>query len=159
MYVRPPSQNRQRVKVPENYSGHAFTGNGDYSDMPPPLRQMPSKSDLPPRDLPKEDNIAFDLPKEEFSAENDETLKSEALTLISNEKNRDDPTYKGEKASLISHLLPPSGMSSHFPFGHGIGSEELLIMGAMLLVYLHGNECGEHDNDFLILLALLLFSG
>ena len=157
MYVRPPSQTKQRVRVPENYSGHAFTGNGDYNDMPPPARQTPPRSDIPPRELISNEDNSLDTRHEHTLPATTEAPV--ALIHTSDEKQEDTDRKDNGNSSLLSHLLPPSGKSSHFPFGHGIGSEELLIMGAMLLVYLHGNECGEHDNDFLILLALLLFSG
>ena len=61
--------------------------------------------------------------------------------------------------SIFSSLLPRGNLSSHFPFGHGIGSEELLILAVMLMVFLSGNECGEVDSEFLLLLGLLLFAG
>ena len=62
--------------------------------------------------------------------------------------------------SLFQTLLPPVGrLEEHFPFGHGIRSEELLIMAMMLLVYLSGEEGQKSDNELLLLLGLLLFAG
>ena len=67
----------------------------------------------------------------------------------------------GKKAgSLFQTLLPPIGrLEEHFPFGHGIGSEEMLIMAMMLLVYLSGEDGQKPDNELLLLLGLLLFAG
>jgi hypothetical protein len=62
-------------------------------------------------------------------------------------------------SSIFSSLLPRTDLSRHFPFGHGIGSEELLILAVMLMVFLSGNEKGEVDSEFLLLLGLLLFAG
>jgi hypothetical protein len=45
MYVRQTDPNRQRVKIPENYSGHAFRETRLYSDMPPPTRIDTAPSD------------------------------------------------------------------------------------------------------------------
>jgi hypothetical protein len=40
-----------------------------------------------------------------------------------------------------------------------LGSEELLILAIMLLIFLSGNERGEVDNEALLLLGFLLFAG
>lgn len=70
------------------------------------------------------------------------------------------PTTKERRpSSLLSAFLPPAASSSHFPFGHGLGSEELLILAIMLLILLSGNEKGESDNEALLLLGFLLFAG
>ena len=157
MYVRPPSQNRQRIKIPENYSGHAFTGNGDYSDMPPPVRQMPQRLDLPASSDTQEYEDLPVPPKREISETEDNTVPQNSRGDAVKEDNVIPVAQPRD--SLLSLLLPPTNNSSHFPFGHGLGSEELLILGIMLLVFLHGSESGQNDNEFLILLALLLFSG
>lgn len=60
-----------------------------------------------------------------------------------------------QEKSLLSSLLPV-GLADSFPFGHGIGVEELLLIGVMLLI-LHGPDRGDHD--ILLLLGLLLFCG
>ena len=75
------------------------------------------------------------------------------------QKAESAPERESRDGSIFSSLLPFASSSSNFPFGHGIGGEELLILGVMLLVYLSGNERGKVDNEFLLLLGLLLFSG
>ncbi len=45
-------------------------------------------------------------------------------------------------------------MGSAFPFSHGLGFDELLILGLMMLL-----AQNERDPDLLILLGLLLFCG
>ena len=157
MYVRPPSQTRQRIKIPENYSGHAFTGNGDYSDMPPPVRQVPQKLDLPPSHDTQEYESLPAVSEKEIPENEDNTIPQNHRSEAAAEDSLS--TITQPRDSLLSLLLPPINNNSHFPFGHGIGGEELLILGIMLLVFLHGSESGQNDNEFLILLALLLFSG
>lgn len=176
MYVRPPNLNRQKIKVPENYSGSTFGVGRDYNDMPPPVRQMPNKYDLPPNrdcDLPQDDQEyisyrspePFETPTEPTPDINERiedhnkniaevTKKTEKKDLIVSASSKPD-----NRSSLFSLLLPPGSSQGHFPFGHGLGSEELLILGIMLLVFLHGNENGAPDNEFLLLLGLLLFAG
>ena len=151
MYVRQPDPNRQRVKIPENYSGHAFRDGSPYNDMPPPTR-----IDLPPteRSLPSAtDSFSPDAPTDPrettFEKEDDNHYDSESVSAPTN-----------AKPSIFSSLLPTNFASaSHFPFGHGIGSEEILILAMMLLVFLSDKNGDTPDHELLLLLGLLLFAG
>ena len=154
MYVRPPDQSRNKIKIPENYSGHAFREPRAYSDMPPPLRlDTPQSRPIPPEELsdittkqPKEAELLQDAPDEPKFDEEQEYASPSAPS-------------SAQQKSLFSSLLPPASSSGHFPFGHGIGSEEILILALMLTVYLSGSEEGKIDHELLILLGLLLFAG
>lgn len=153
MYVRPPSNIRGEVKIPENYSGSAFSRGSQYSEMPPPLRtqvsrQEPLRADIPPDEIREQ---AHFFTQEEPITEQEE--KTEEVV------SKGDESVRQVGTSIFSSLLPKTDISSHFPFGHGIGSEELLILAVMLLVFLSGNERGELDSEFLLLLGLLLFAG
>ena len=153
MYVRP--QGDRGVKVPENYSGHAFRDQSPYGDMPPPAhvptsptvkRERVSAPPPPPPPPPifeprQAETEADDYAAEELEGEYAESPKS-------GEEQR--------TPSIFSSLLPTTASaSSHFPFGHGIGSEELLILAIMLLVFLSE----ESDQELLLLLGFLLFAG
>lgn len=176
MYVRPSNQPRQQIHIPENYSGNAF-GNHSFSDMPPPARSTP-RYDAPSRtdlDVPREDKFepetkhnAHTQPdneenyrKDELSEKsnyNDQTAPAHSSAMPSRIPDKDGKDKKG--VSVLSSLLPNfSNNSSSFPFGHGLGSEELLILGVMLLLYMSGNETGEFDRELMLLLGLLLFAG
>lgn len=154
MYVRPPDQSRNKIKVPENYSGHAFQERRAYSDMPPPLhldtpqgRQNSSEDPFDyPTMQPKETEILQDASEESVFSDKQESAPASADSA-------------SPQRSLFSSLLPPASSSGHFPFGHGIGSEEILILALMLTVYLSGSEEGQIDHELLILLGLLLFAG
>lgn len=170
MYVKPPRQSISRVKLPENYSGNAFDRSGIYNDMPPPARQSPSSmshtptdSDLPPQEL--------NAPSSKLESDTDSRHLSEDTNIVSED---DGDHYSdvndrfirtsaegvpSDRGSIFSSLLPLSSQANHFPFGHGIGGEELLILGTMLLIYLSGNESGNVDNEFILLLGLLLLAG
>ncbi len=148
MYVRPPN-NRNGVKIPENYSGSAFSRHSQYSEMPPPVRTQAPRQDIHPFDIPVEARHE-EVPKYQETALNESIEEKEE---IKEEESR------AVGSSIFSSLLPRGNLSSHFPFGHGIGSEELLILAVMLLVFLSGNENGEVDSEFLLLLGLLLFAG
>ncbi len=158
MYVRAPNSAKNQVKIPENYGGSAFGSSGYYNDMPPPVRQTPPRVDVPLQrsDIPPEpmrDPSVSDTQVHEPYIPPSNALVPQATETY--QKTEDKHT-----GSIFSSLIPSSKfMSSHFPFGHGIGGEELLILGMMLLVYLSGSECGETDHEFILLLGLLLFAG
>lgn len=163
MYTRPPDRARQKIRIPENYSGSAFQQNSTareytidrspnpYSDMPPPAHPH-----LPPRadntDQPGGMEEAVELFDESHINNADELQAEEtAYAPIPTAKEKNEPK------SLFSSIFPTGiASSSHFPFGHGIGSEEMLILAMMLLVYLSGED---HDNETLLMLGLLLFAG
>lgn len=158
MYARSPDPNKQSVKVPENYGGHAFSRSGAYSDMPPPARIEPFQTEEKPRD-----NTSYDA--DPYSNASDDTFEPQLDRESQNyngyslppDKNPEPPP-PSERPSIFSSLMPPNPSSSaRFPFGHGLGSEELLIIAMMLMVYLAEGESA--DNELLLLLGLLLFAG
>jgi hypothetical protein len=150
MYARPPDQSRNRIKIPENYSGHTFREPSPYSDMPPPLRIDTPQNRTPTAEGVAEHPLNVTEESETLHTESEEPLRSE---------NEAISTSASPQRPLFSSLLPPITSSEHFPFGHGIGSEEILILALMLTVYLSGNEDGNIDHELLLLLGLLLFSG
>ena len=182
MYVRQPNAHNKSIKIPENYHGNAFS-EPQLRDMPPPLRQSvqdrhPFHGDLPPDEQARFEQASYEqdsyeqAPYEQDSADKvsqipAEKSREELSPLTDSEKfpiraeePKSERKERADQPSLFSSLLPPiSKLEGHFPFGHGIGSEELLIMAMMLLVYLSGAEDGKADNELLLLLGLLLFAG
>ncbi|MBR3879470.1 MAG: hypothetical protein IKJ24_05025 [Clostridia bacterium] len=152
MYVRPPASNHGGVRIPENYSGNAFSRQPIYTQMPPPIRTQSNRQEDHQYGRPMD----LDIPPEEAR----EDLPLPAYDPVE-EESEVKPNEKAteHQASIFSSLLPRGALSTHFPFGHGIGSEELLILAVMLLVFLSGNETGELDSEFILLLGLLLFAG
>ena len=156
MYTRQPDSKRSPLKIPDNYSGHAFRSSSTYSDMPPPthlpIPQTDWRGETAEAGTPSlEDERLIDPQKEESTAPEDN-----ADDEISESSKKQD----SRAASIFSSLLPSSIIGgNHFPFGHGLGSEEILILAIMLLVYLSGEEKGEPDTEFLLMLGLLLFAG
>ena len=160
MYVRPSNTGARSIKLPENYSGNAFSSHSPYRDMPPPTRTYQTRADIPPDSAVVDAQAMFAQESGEVSEQTERQAESFA------EQKRDESIHgSGNTAptlpasSIFSSLLPRSDLSKHFPFGHGIGSEELLILAVMLMVFLSGNERGEVDSEFLLLLGLLLFAG
>ncbi len=160
MYVRPPSDIRSELKVPENYSGNAFRGQErTYGEMPPPLRTNAPKYEAKHSDIPPRSDIPLDEIRQDFVAPPFYTASEDIYEADESQKNDTVPVASSMGTSIFSSLLPKGGLGSHFPFGHGIGSEELLILAVMLMVFLSGNESGEVDSEFILLLGLLLFAG
>ena len=161
MYVRPPEN--KKMKLPENYRGNAFGASGEYTDMPPPIRIPQPSYDLPPNEvIQNEFRENENIEPIEEPANREIAMLPEQRSEKSIRNKVDHPESRGtsdKSNSIFSMLLPPGVSSSRFPFGHGIGVEELLILGMMLLAFSQGNENGEVDNELILLLALLLFSG
>lgn len=150
MYVRPPNNVKSGMKIPENYSGNAFSRGAGIADMPPPARMQTPRQDIPHSDISPEEL------REKAHAYTSEEISEPSSYEKQKEIAEPDATVG---ASIFSSLLPRGNISSHFPFGHGIGSEEILILAVMLMVFLSGGEKGEVDSEFLLLLGLLLFAG
>jgi hypothetical protein len=159
MYVKPPSANSQRVKLPDNYGGNAFSRT-PYGDMPPPIRQTPRPQDTPQAP----EHIRQDIPKKSSPyAEELWEAANHPQDFIPNDTDasnqeyentpQSDPPPRPEHApSLLSALLPKGPQKAGFPFTHGIGGEELLILGIILLL-----SQSDEGSDLLPILVILLF--
>ena len=156
MYARTPDPNRGGVRIPENYGGHAFSRSGAYSDMPPPTRIEPYPTDERRSPPPEPQKHLSEIPPEPEPEAMREAEEPAALPTIASPPSACEPPAPCR--SIFSSLIPPSASASaRFPFGHGIGSEELLIIAMMLTVYLAEGESA--DSELLLLLGLLLFAG
>lgn len=133
MYSRGPRE-RETVNVPENYSGNAFRNN-IYTDIAPPL------------------------PDEAEGQRQQNAPAAPALPTVIETVAEERPHTEHGIKSIFSSLLPNFSSNSRFPFGHGIGGEELFILGIMLLIYTAGDETQPMDSELLLLLCILLFSG
>jgi hypothetical protein len=132
--------------------------------MPPPVR-IPRGYDAPPQ---KEKHVPADYGVEIIPQADEipqEELEAQIIPRDNNDSEKIDETVEASarakrSPSIFDSLLPPiKSLDRSFPFGHGIGSEELLILGLMMLVYLSDSEKGHFDHEFMILLGLLLFAG
>ncbi|MBE6553936.1 MAG: hypothetical protein E7666_06290 [Ruminococcaceae bacterium] len=162
MYSRYHDRADRPMQIPENYSGCAFSdlqyaGDSahssphriDVAKPTPPDRdtshaipsarmgadrsdahEPPRKRALPPSPLP---------PPEKTTPS---TNVSEHAVSAKKPKDADD------RHGLLEHL------GTAFPFSHGIGFDELLILGMILLL-----SQNETDSDLILWLLLLLFSG
>lgn len=158
MYVRPPSGGRERISVPENYSGYAFREKSILEDMPPPkhidqtVYRHNDNSDYPS----DHETVKNTIENQHLKKQEPKEIEQESTdTPFISEQGSPRPAF-----SVLSSLLPSSSNNSkHFPFGHGIGSEEILILAIMLLVFMSGARDGKSDDELLLLLGFLLLSG
>ena len=131
-----PSYMRQRnvrpdFRVPPNYSGSAFGNHGTEEDV---YHTLPGKDrpDDPPDAPPR-------LPA--------------LLPPPAPDAKCDGPRHEADTGGLID--------LKHFPFGHGIGFEEILLLGLIFFLLKEGE--GQPDrgdlDETVILLAILLFCG
>ncbi len=141
---REPSY-RQGV-LPPNYGGTAFHVHPTTGEIGTPDAAIGET--LPRR------------PEDDTTPRFDDLPRVSRLTSVRQEPgDAPDQAVKG----VVSTAPPTSGLLSlldgrHFPFGHGIGYEEMLIIG---LIFFLAKECdGEGDlKETLILLGLLLLGG
>lgn len=171
MYSRYHDRPDRPLNIPENYSGCAFSEIDaesmreekppasphrieiakptppEPSPAPPLAPPPPRRALLPPPDLPHERDDAPPHTERRRESEHD---------------GHDRPHREGDekKPSLPSLELPSpfrslfGKMGTAFPFSHGIGFDELLLLGLILLL-----ARNESDSDLILWLVLLLFCG
>ena len=181
-FGEPAYRRRQPVRVPANYSGHAIVDGeerplgslplvplGAEPELPrspaaspePHFEGLPKVSELgdrrlpPPRILPAEDSsedsglAGGKAAGKADGGEGAEEGAEDRLPILTPPMEREEKSASSPKPSAISI------------FGHGIGTEELLILGLILFLLLEGGE-GEDKGDLtetVILLGLLLMLG
>ncbi len=137
---------RQKVHVPPGYKGNAIV-DGEERSMgevsPPDASGELSPSDVHP------DNRDFGY---EAAAE----PHFEGLEQVSDLPNRD------KRPMPLSHESQRTGGLfdlSHFPFGHGIGTEEWLLIGLIFLLLREAESDRGDLDETVLLLGLLLLGG
>ncbi len=131
---------RRPLYIPPNYHGTA-------------MKVSPSS---PYTSLPEADALL--LPQDEVPEEEKTTKEEEPSKRESSEAESKEDMTVSASPSLLQGLL--SG--HHFPFGHGLGYEELLLLGLILFLMREGEENQSDTDDrtlALVLLGALLFLG
>lgn len=137
---------RAGVYIPPNYSGTAMTAE---SPPIPHFENLPQASQLP---------IAYPEPPEP---------PERPIRLPPSEAEPSPPSISDPESSLPSSPTRSIRLgdflnSSHFPWGHGIGKEEIFLLGILWLLMMEEKEGGEDMGDLpltLFLLGALLFCG
>lgn len=166
---------RQPVRVPPNYSGHAITELPPERDMPlpepgptiPDNGHFGQGSTPTPRfdDLPRVSELGGGSPAHRPALLPPESAPSAEEASPSQEENDTCASISAAPVPRTPSLFD----ARHFPFGHGFGFEELLILGLILFLLWEspredpcegGNRTDHGDLDeTLILLGILLLCG
>lgn len=150
MYSRIPRQPPRPAACPATVSASRprpitaatpFRAEPDPDDARPRFDGLPTVSTLPARDMPP----ASEEPVSASAQESDADCSASASADNIPAPSPDAPRF----------ALPDL---SHFPFGHGLGQEELLLLGLILLLLYEGRAGGgDADSDLFLTLTLLGF--
>lgn len=151
---------RPKMQVPANYSGYAIV-DGEERPLGVPEEPLP---EAPATELPIEDTPTprFDgLPRVSELGSGHRRPPAGTIPVSFQESEPEPETAVALPAdSFPAHHKPSLFDLSHFPFGHGIGWEEILILG-LILFFLHESvDCedrGDLDETIILLGLLLLF--
>ncbi|MBQ9760239.1 MAG: hypothetical protein IJW16_02695 [Clostridia bacterium] len=146
MYSRFSGKPPESIQIPDHYSGCAFS---------PSKKETPSKKPIMPQlDVAKPSPLPPPPPPPPPSPSHEEPH-------IHREEPCKEPPREEKEPPPHKHMTPASplaswfgGIGSSFPFGHGVGFEELLILGLILLL-----SQTESDSHLVLMLGLLLFCG
>ena len=134
------------IQIPEHYSGCAFS--------PAPSKKAPSASE---KHTPTFLEVAKPSPTPITSQPKAEKAPPPLPPPKEEEPN---PHESEEKKNSVQASAPApfaslfGNLGHSFPFTHGLGFEELLILGLILLL-----SRNEGESDAVLLLGLLLFCG
>lgn len=154
---------RPRMQVPPNYSGHAIVDGEER-----PLGEMREAERLTETVDPDAPTPRFDdLPR--VSELGDSRRRPPVRTVAATFEEQPEPSAEAAAVSIPpADPLPPQRNTrpslfdlARFPFGHGIGFEELLILGLILFLLHESGECEDRGDldETVILLGLLLLLG
>ncbi len=141
MYSRSQDRPDRPIRIPEHYSGCAFS----------PQKQPPPQERPTPKPQPRYPEAAKPSPPPKPSPSANPSVPPTAILLpppASPQKEESPSAVPAPLGSLLGNL------GSAFPFSHGLGFDELLIMGLILLLAGNGQ-----DPNIILWLALLLFCG
>lgn len=167
---------RPRMQVPPNYSGHAIV---DGEERPlGHMAEVESPEEPPTPDLP---TPHFDgLPRVSDLGDNHRrpSVRTVPATFEEPAGEGEDMEYTPPKEAPLPETPAPVAAPSapvsvpapergglfdlsRFPFGHGIGFEELLIIGLILFLLHENASCAERGDldETVILLGLILLLG
>ena len=158
------SSEKSQYNIPDNYSGNAFRDSFNVpntaNDTTDRDEKMQDTAPSAPKALDSDKiSASDDRTKEKESADTPQisecTQRSDS-TGCSAEANAPVSSIEGSgKSSFLSGLLPKK-LNIAFPFEHGIGFEELMLIGIILLTMKQENT---ENNDLLWILGFLLLCG
>ena len=161
MYSRTPDHayfRDRNVQLPPNYSGSAFSFDpgSPHADSPRPPAPLPSEQTPRPdfRGLPQIGTLTH----------GDDRQPQDAPLPAPPPVTGDDsgcPPPAPAPVPAPRPSAPPLFDGTHFPLGHGLGQEEIVLIGLCLLLLHEGSESGSGGDlwETLLLLGALLLCG
>lgn len=147
MYSRYHTPDGKAVQLPDNYSGCAFT----------PQKSAFSEPKQPPREhfTPLPETRRVEIAKPTYAVR---PLQEEPKAQPSKAEATNPPAEECTSRSVAESAPPATGflgsLGKHFPPSGGLGFEELLLLGLILLL-----SQTDESSDVVLWLALLLFCG
>ena len=159
-----PAYRRHRpVRVPANYSGHAIVDGEERPLGSLPFVPLGAEPELPRSPAASPEPHFEGLPKVSELGDRrlppPRVLPAEDFSVGGGDQGSVDTPPSAPTERVVE--LPTPGSPPISVFGHGIGTEELLLVGLILFLLLEGGE-GEDKGDLtetVILLGLLLMLG
>ena len=148
MYSRYHNPDGKAMKLPENYSGCAFTP--QKSAFPEP-KQLPREHFTPPSE-PRRMEVA--KPTLSSYPPKEHTLEAQPMQKDPSPSPLEDHTTEAAQPPAPPALGFLGNLGKHFPPASGLGFEELLLLGLILLL-----SQTDQSSDVVLWLALLLFCG
>ena len=156
MYSRYHDRPDRPIRLPENYGGCAFSEREASSETEPrggeraASRRLEVGRPTPPPRIADDFSV---LASEEKRVE----MPPELPVVTEDEEDGENAPPSGD--SPVNAFLRPLGglfgnVGRAFPFSHGIGFDEILLIGLILLL-----SREEQSSELVLWLALLLFCG
>ncbi|MBQ9162751.1 MAG: hypothetical protein IJX74_05685 [Clostridia bacterium] len=145
---------RDGVRLPANYKGTAFNSDGTYS------RTYTARAK--DTDVSTVETVEQAEPSHEEVAQEVQPTNPPPTDEGQADEKKSDESKPAGLSDLLRSLGGGMANAKSFPFGHGIGFEELLLLGLILFISDDGNSsgCSKEEQDLTrLLLAALLFCG
>lgn len=139
MYSRYDISREKKLRLPENYGGCAFSERHTRSE---PQRQL---------DIATPSREPHDESRKQAPVAAPSEKPQQTLPVLSERLGERCENEACAKTSRLSDTDHKALAKKNFPFGHGIGFEEMLLIGVIALL-----SESENGNDLLLWLMLLL---
>ena len=138
MYSRFQNREERPVQIPEHYSGCAFSATDGRTEKAP-LKSAPPLLEVA-------------HPSPDPSHVQETPPRNDLPTCVPQESAHTEPS--AHDAPVSSHKAPRllGNLGLAFPFSHGVGFEELLLIGLILMI----SQEGKNDDLVWLLILLLL---
>lgn len=154
MYSRYHDRSDRPIRLPENYGGCAFGERGSSTERGEEARPRHLEVGKP---TPPPAHYA-EAASPSHAREEDCAEMPQNLPVVTEEDFAEEEATPASASPASAFLRPFGGLFGNvgqaFPFSHGMGFEEILILGLILLL-----SREEQGSDLVLWLALLLFCG